>query len=144
MKRAAFLALAVTIVIFAVIGCAREPLHATWTNKDYEHSYWTWRFTYKPDGSSEGWSTGRPLAQPANDEGRYRIEKKWSDSEGNAWYRIAGKGCIAPYSDLKATKDYGLVKIHASGKVLEGEWSSVDFPTGFGALGNKHFTFYRE
>jgi hypothetical protein len=144
-KQVTFLLSTVAVVALSMIACApREPLHGTWANQDYQHGYWTWRFIYGPDGVSRGWDTGVPSDQPNNGEGRYSIDKKWTDSEGNTWYRIAGKGCIAPYSEAKATRDYGLVKIDVSGKMLEGEWSSVDFPSEFGALGNKHFTYSRE
>ena len=62
------------------------------------------------------------------------IEKKWRDSRGNIWYRVASAHCLVPYMDSKATKEYALVEVHSDGKTLEGEWSTVDFPSEFGAL----------
>ena len=90
------------------------------------------------------WEKGKPSDQPNNYEGRFAIEKKWVDSEGNIWYRSAEKVCIAPYSEAKAIREYGLIKVHVAGNVLEGEWSTVDFPSEFRALGNKHYIYYRE
>ena len=140
------------LVPLFVIACASasgtasrsELLFGTWLNKEYVNSYWVCKFIYQPDGKSFEWGDGTLPDQPNNMEGRFSIEKKWLDSQGNTWYRIAGKDSIVPYSEAKAMKDYGLIKISSAGKVLDGEWSAVDFPSQFGALGNYHFVYNRE
>jgi hypothetical protein len=140
-------------ILFALmIGCAstpiagkdQEPIFGTWANNEYMSGYWVWRFIYQPNGQVLTWSNGKLADQPNNYEGRFTIDKKWVDSEGNTWYRSAEKVCIAPYSEGKAIKEYGLIKVRVAGSVLEGEWSTVDFPKEFGALGNQHFLFYRQ
>jgi hypothetical protein len=140
-------------ILFALmIGCAstprvgkgQEPIFGTWVNNEYKSGYWIWRFIYQPNGQSLTWSNGQPADQPNNYEGRFTIDKKWVDSEGNTWYRWAEKGCLAPYSEEKANMDYGLIKVRVEGNVLEGEWSTVDSPSEFGARGSQHFIFYRQ
>jgi hypothetical protein len=125
-------------------GNGREPMFGTWANKEYMSSYWVWKFVYQPDGRALNWHNGKPSDQPNNGEGRFTIERKWVDSEGNTWYRIAEEVCIAPYSEAKARREYALIKIRVTGNVLEGEWSTLDFPAEFGAFGSKHFVFYRQ
>ena len=121
-----------------------ELLYGTWANKEYVGTYWVCRFVYQQDGKYLVWGDGTPPDKPNNVEGRFTIDKKWGDSKGNTWYRVAGKWSFAPYSESKATKDYGLIKISSAGKVLDGEWSTVDFPTEWGSLGSAHFVYYRE
>ncbi len=127
-----------------VVGSANEPLFGTWMNKEYTNTVHDWRIIYQSDGKAFYWFNGKPADQPSSGEGRIVIDKKWQDSEGNIWYRVAEKVCIGPYSDTKAQRYYGLVKMHPAADALEGEWSTVDFPEEFGALGGKHYTYYRE
>lgn len=140
------------LVPLLVIACASasgtasrsELLFGTWVNKEYVNSMWLCKFTLQPDGKMFEWADGISPDQPNNLEGRFTIEKKWLDSRGNTWYRIAGKGSFVPYSDAKAEKHYSLIKISSAGKVLDDEWSTVDFPSQFGALGSHHFVCNRE
>jgi hypothetical protein len=121
-----------------------EIMFGTWVDKELIGSQLECKFVYQPDGRSFGWNNGRLPEQPNNTEGRFTIEKKWRDTQGNTWYRVASAGCIVPYMDSKATKEYGLVEVHPDGKTLEGEWSTEDFPSEFGALGNYHYVYHRE
>jgi hypothetical protein len=135
-----------------VIGCASspaarggaEPLFGTWVDQELMGSQLEYKFIYQSDGKSFGWNSGTPPEQPNNSEGRFTIEKKWIDSQGNTWYRVAGASCLVPYMESKVIKEYGLVKVHSDGMILEGEWSTVDFPSEFGALGNYHYIYHRE
>jgi hypothetical protein len=121
-----------------------ELLFGTWVDKELIGSQLVCKFVYQPDGKSFTWGDGRLPEQPNNFEGRFTIQKKWLDSRGNTWYRVAGAGCLVPYMDSKTSKDYGLVEVHSDGKTLEGEWSTEDFPSEFGALGNYHYVYHRE
>ncbi len=121
-----------------------ELLFGTWVNKELIGSQLVCKFVYQPNGRSISWADGRLPEQPNNYEGRFTINKKWLDSQGNTWYRVAGAACIVPYMDSKTTKEYGLVKVHSDGKTLEGEWSTVDFPSEFGARGSYHYVYRRE
>jgi hypothetical protein len=121
-----------------------ELLFGTWVDKELIGSQLECKFVYQPDGRSFAWHHGRLPEQPNNVEGRFTIEKKWRDSQGNTWYRVAAATCLVPYMDSKATKTYGLVEVHPDGRTLEGEWSTVGFPSEFGALGNYHYVYHRE
>jgi hypothetical protein len=121
-----------------------EVFYGMWENADYFHSQWVWKFEYRDDGSEVLWENVKDREQPNNMEGRFTIEKKWTDSNGNHWYRTIEHSCYIPYSKKKTHTEYGLIKIDASGKTLEGEWSGMGSPEVFGALGNKHFTYYKQ
>ena len=124
---------------------SNEPLYGTWVNKEYTGApNWDWKFIYQSDGKSFGWFSGKPADQPSSTEGRFIVDRKWQDAEGSTWYRVAEKSCIASYSEAKARRFYGLVKVLATGETLEVEWSTVAFPSEFGALGGKHYVYHRE
>jgi hypothetical protein len=136
--------------LFALmIGCSsiptaekgRDPLYGTWENEEYSSGYWVWRFIYQPDGLTTSWDNGKPADEPNTYEGRFTIDKRWIDSKGNTWYRMAERVCIVPYSEDKTRREYGLIKVSADGNILESEWSTVDFPPEFGA--HVHYVFYR-
>lgn len=126
-----------TCASISMTSSSKEPAFGIWINKDYVNSYQVWRFVYYPSGKTEAWEDGRTSEQPNNYEGHFAIEKKWIDSGGNVWYRISEK---VP----KVNRRYGLVEVLASGNILEGEWSSADFPQAWGALGGKHYIYHRE
>ena len=140
------------LVLPFVVACASTPtgpgkdelLFGTWVNQELVGSQLECKFIYQPEGKTLGWVDGRLPDQPNNSEGRFTIEKKWRDSKGNIWYRVPSSHCLVPYMDSKATKEYGLVEVHSDGKTLEGEWSTLDFPSEFGALGNYHYIYHRE
>jgi hypothetical protein len=139
------------LVLPLVMACTSAPmapgkdelLFGTWVNKELIGSQLVCKFVYQTDGKTFSWVDGRLPDQPNNSEGRFTIEKKRRDSGGNIWYRVASAHSLVPYMDSKATKEYALVEVHSDGKTLEGEWSTLDFPPEFGALGNYHYVFSR-
>ena len=150
-----FSAVAISIMVGIVwtlmISCSsiplekgKDPIYGTWRNTEYLKGNWVWRFTYEPDGLTRSWDNAKPADQPSTYEGQFTIEKKWTDAKGNTWYRTAERVCLAPYSELKTRREYGLIKVSFEGNILEGEWSSLDSPKEFGALGNVHFGFSRQ
>jgi len=148
---AALLTIGICILLtLMAAGCASlsqtptkdEPLFGTWFAKDLVGTQLASKFSYRPDGTTVEWTAGRLPDQPNNYEGRFSVAKKWRDSKGNSWYEVSSRGCIAPYMEQKATKMYALVEVHVDGKVLEGEWSTTDFPQEFGS--HYHYVFQRE
>jgi hypothetical protein len=80
---------------------ADEELYGTWTNKEYSGS-----ISYQPQkevvtADRYGWYHLIPDSVPY-EEGTYEIDRKWTDAEGNIWYRIL---CTAKTG---AWKDYNL------------------------------------
>jgi hypothetical protein len=138
------------LALFAT-GCATttsatggvEKLHGTWANKEYFGTYWTHTFTIYPDGRELWWD--QSAVDMPSGEARFVIEKKWMDGQGNTWYRLTERGSYLPYNEevAKANPLYSLMKIDATGKILELENSKADFPATFGALGGTHFIYFR-
>jgi hypothetical protein len=81
-----------------------ELLYGTWANKEYVGTYWVNRFVYQQDGKSLVWVEGTPPDKPNNVEGRFTIDKKWGDSKGNTWYRVAGKAAMLPIRNRRQRK----------------------------------------
>lgn len=139
------------LALFA-LGCATtmsapggvEKLHGTWANKEYFGSYWTHTFTMYPDGRELWWDQSN-VSDPTG-ESRFVIDEKWVDGQGNTWYRLTERGSYLPYNEevARANAVYSLLRIDASGKILEGEWSKLASPKEFGALGNTHFVYFRQ
>jgi hypothetical protein len=119
-----------------------EPLFGTWFAKELVGTQLACKFSYRPDGTTIEWTAGRLPDQPNNYEGRFSIAKKWRDSKGNSWYKVSARSCMVPYVESKTTEMYALVEVHVDGRVLEGEWSTTDFPPEFGA--HYHYVFQRE
>jgi hypothetical protein len=128
----------------SVAPSKNELLFGTWVDKELIGSQLVCKVVYQPDGRSFTWDAMRLPEQPNTNEGRFTIEKKWRNSQGSTWYRVASAGCIVPYMESKTMREYGLVEVHSDGKTLEGEWSTVDFPSEFGALGSYHYVYRRE
>jgi len=121
-----------------------EKLYGTWANKEYFGTYWTHTFTWYENGH-EIWYDQKDVDSPTG-EGRFVIDRKWTDKDGYAWYRLLESGSYVPYNEevAKANQLYSLVRINPQGDVAEIEGSKADWPEAFGELGGTHFIYYRQ
>jgi hypothetical protein len=109
-----------------------EELYGTWVNEDYSgglfgmrkrsiHPDRTWEvFNFATDTTS-GW------------RGTVTITDKWTDSEGNIWYKT-----YLERADREGIEDYRLCKISSSGSAYEYVTSHVDYPT---EMDSGHYTY---
>jgi hypothetical protein len=136
--------LAVTCVSAPRPGSGVERLHGTWVSKELIGTYFAWKVEYDADGSALAW-IGKE-GDPHSNEGRYRIEKTWVDSQGSTWYHVFATWGYVPYNEAAAgpNKWYDLVKISADGFTMDSESSQVDYPSAFGALGSRHGVSHRQ
>jgi len=100
-----------------------EVLYGTWINKDYKGPQPLPKRIYYPVGIFE-LLPDKTSTKP-DWQGTYRIIDKWSDSEGNVWYKITSKCCK---TGLRAKKSYALYKISKSGSVCEHVSSFYEYP----------------
>ncbi len=126
MKQLLALILGVTLVAFAADALAGQMAYLA---QDNEELYGTWVLTlptrkliHKPDGTFEvswpdisGYGAGRRY-------GRYLITGKWTDSEGNIWYKWH-------WVSSDSREFYTLGKISNSGSTLEVISASDKYPT---------------
>ena len=126
------------VVLIIVGGCATakkayvakedEELYGTWVNPEYDEESHVAKKVIKHDGTWDEYAmsnSNRPLGT-----GEYTIIDKWTDSEGNIWYKI-----ISTFFDEKSIQRsntyYYLSKIDKTGNVYELLFSSTDYPTEF-------------
>ncbi len=91
-----------------------EEIYATWVNLEVKSNN-PQKLIYRPNGIVEYFYSANPEA------GRYLILNKWSDSEGNIWYK---KHSVNWYHEY-----YSLIKISNSGNTLEVVRDRNDYPT---------------
>ena len=105
----------------AYIPQDNEELYGTWVNPEYnEPLNRAAKVIMYSDGTMKGYFT-------ESDEIRlwvslYKLTSKWSDDEGNIWYRL-----IYWYEGLQE-RFYMIVKLSDSGNMWESVYSSEDYP----------------
>ena len=111
----------------AYVATDDEELYGTWVNQDYEESYAA-KIVVKPDGTWDEYTLSNSNSPFAVTE--YAITDKWTDSEGNIWYKF-----LEIHQDVKVLQNpdtyYILSKIDKSGNIWEMLWASIDYPTEF-------------
>jgi ABC-type antimicrobial peptide transport system permease subunit len=100
----------------------KEELYGTWVNPDYDEVWIMAKWVLKPDGTFDAYSKSN--SDRVFEMGTFSIVAKWSDSNGNIYYRY-----YKTNMDTRATKNlykyYFLVKIHSTLDTAEELWSSV-------------------
>jgi ankyrin repeat protein len=72
-------------------------------------------------------------------EGRITIEEKWTDEEGNTYYKVLEYWSDYPYNESEAAKWFKLYLLRPAGDVLEGNWSQIAYPEEINpSLGDYH------
>jgi hypothetical protein len=118
---------AVATVILA--GCAtfkeqyvpedNEVIYGTWTNENYNEGTDLVKLVMNPDLTYEQYNTFRDL--PPYFKGKYVIEKKWSDDEGNTWYWVK--------KFMRSKTKYELAVVTADGKSYANAFDYAKYPT---------------
>ena len=78
-----------------------EPLYGTWANEEYNEESDAGMYIYYPAG--RGLSYGKTTDPEPRYECRFTIEEKWTDKEGNIYYRFLAKWARTPYDESLAT-----------------------------------------
>jgi len=94
-----------------------EEIYATWVNPEAKSGH-PQRSIYKANSTVE-WFMSANSGAP-DYIGRYLIVNKWTDSEGNIWYKIHA---VSPHHE-----NYIIIKISNSGNTLEIVEDRVDYP----------------
>ena len=141
------LALILCLVLVAISGSAlaggyrrpyvatdKEELYGTWVNMDYGSGYGAYRQKriINPDGTEEHFGTG--TTKKPHRIGRYLITRKWSDPQGDIWYKshwVRGS---------TIGEGFSLIKISNSGKTLEYVFDTREYPTKI----DPEHDYYRE
>ena len=136
MKASSFVSVLILVLAVMVIseGCATkkrmvkdsEELYGTWINEEYKGSTPPFgKNVYNPDGTMEffrteaaPWETDIEVSEGGwigGDSYTYTIEDKWTDSDGNVWYKVKA---------VEGGHEHGqtfhlLMKISDSNRVLE-------------------------
>jgi hypothetical protein len=122
-----FTAILVSLIIFVSFAHSEEPyvpkeneeLYGIWVNQEYNtttvHARWDWN----SDGT---WASYPKTTGEPNWEGPYSITEKWTDAEGNVWYKVKWE------DKWLALKGFGLIKISDSGNTIEANYSYGDYP----------------
>ena len=130
------------ILIMAVFvllagGSKKEEYYGTWVNTDYDRTTFRLAKTiHNHDGTLIKYLS-------TSDTEPYRtatftIEDKWTDSEGNIWYKIL-------YTITEQIiSNFELTKISDNGTTLESVISIIDYPTEIVPNDGINFIYYRQ
>ena len=121
-----------------------EEIYGTWTN-DKEYNLIGFQKTVI---SADGWKNYTNITDSVPmEEGTSQIESKWTDSDGNIWYKSFG---IANGRGFKNAKVQSLTRISKSGTVLEvvarpalSKFDSDKYPTMIDPNDPNYAIYYR-
>lgn len=121
-----------------------NKLYGNWVDRELIGQVLAYRYVYHRDGSAQAF-TGKESDTPAM-EGRYTLEKTWTDEAGYTWYHVSSRWSWLPYDEEAAAGNrwFALYRISPDGLTLETESTQLDFPPAFGAMGSLHRTFHLE
>ncbi len=135
--------ISVLILIMAVFvllagSSKKEEYYGTWVNTDYDRS--TLAIRAKTIHNHDG--TIIKYVSTSDTEpyeiGTFTIEDKWTDSEGNIWYKIL-------YTETgQIISKFELSKISDNGTTLELVYSVIDYPTEIVPNDGINFIYYRQ
>ena len=121
------LTMIVAITLLIACGNKKEEMYGTWINEDYKGNTPPFeKFIITSDGKMEFFKTEvapwEPEIELSDGEWMpcdfhiFTIDDKWSDSDGNIWYKVAAR--VGGYEKI-ATNAYLLMKVSDSNNVLE-------------------------
>jgi hypothetical protein len=134
------------LCLFLLGGCgqgkyvpkANEEIYGTWINEKTGA-----KIVLSPDGSFGDYSLSS--ATTPHRGGKYKISRKWTDSEGSVYYEV-----FSTFTFDKAKWDIGttlrnLEKVSKPGTVLEWNWvyATSDVPKAIDPKGNNYLIYYR-
>ena len=132
------LALALTVLILTLTNgvlAGSEELCGTWINMEYPAHHKPVKVIFNPDGKFEKFRNAD--SKYPSLEGTYKITEKWTDSEGNIFYKFQQK------DQMERDWKY-LCKISESGKILEYVYGNDEYPTEVTPRPGYYFKYFRE
>ncbi|MGD0726410.1 MAG: hypothetical protein ABSB63_12710 [Spirochaetia bacterium] len=142
-----FAALVILLALTLLGGCGagkyvpkpNEEVYGTWINKSISPQ--------KEVDTPDGWKQYGLISDPnPESEGTGQITSKWTDSEGNVWYKTLGTVTAGNY---KGSKFQTLTKLSKSGTVKESvsltveEFDSSGYPTKIDPKEMLYSLYYR-
>jgi hypothetical protein len=115
-----------------------EILYGTWVNEKYAAFKYYTAMVMKPDGVYETYVDTSLKTLSAR--GKYAITDKWTDSEGNIWYK-------ATYEVKEGTQlvtGFLLIKISDSGNTYEENMDRREYPTEINPIYVTYSIYYRQ
>jgi hypothetical protein len=143
MKSLLVVAFIVTVVAFSGNAVAEEKayvpkqdeeLYGTWVNPDYPGGKKDQKIVLHPDGRYERFS--KQWFKDPDSRESYMMTDKWTDSEGNIWYKVQRS---RPHYEL-----YQLHRISNSGKTMEYVRDRTDYPTEIDPEEHFYLIYYRQ
>jgi len=143
-----FISILFLVIIMVVGGCATTKkvskkdyrfFSGTWINEEYNTHPFMARWVIRPDGTFAGYF--RTTDTEKAEIGIYRIVDKWTDSEGNLWYKMH----VWPGVMVEGKPDsYELDRFSDSGNVWEFVSITGDFPTEINENHVRYHIYYRK
>jgi hypothetical protein len=144
------LALILCLVLVAISGSAlaggyrmpyvatdKEELYGTWVNMDFAGiGRRPQKMIIYPDGRIEYFRSA--AVERVSHKVRYLITRKWSDPEGNIWYK-------SHWVHSAGVECFELIKISNSGKTYESAYDTHEYPTKIDPAEDDYYRiYYRE
>jgi beta-lactamase regulating signal transducer with metallopeptidase domain len=134
--------LALTCATKPMVVKPDDPIFGTWVNEEYDkgNRAWNARFEMFPDGRELDYL--KSADQTPSNEGRNVFEEKWVDTDGNHWYKIRATNWLYP-SKAGYWEGFAVVRVSASGTVLEGVSAELGYPKDVSPLGPGYGIYYK-
>lgn len=102
------------LVLFLLTCCEEidEPLYGIWVNEEYGSFG---QYVYNPDGTALSYAKVGDIDPRA--QCQCTIEEKWTDGEGNTYYKVLENWDAFPYDELDGSEWYFIHRINPSGDV---------------------------
>ena len=103
------------LALFLLTCCEEkddEPLYGTWANVQYGSFG---QYVYNPDGTALSYTKAGDI-EPRT-QCQCTIEEKWTDGEGNTYYKVLEYWDAFPYDELDGSEWYFIHRINPSGDV---------------------------
>jgi hypothetical protein len=151
MKKVRRLLLFVLLALLILGGCAtakyvpkpNEELYGNWTNEYTGNNDNIQKQVY----SASGWKDYHLLADTVPvDQGTFQIDSKWTDANGNIWYRSY---CTQKTGPAAGFDSQMLSKLSKSATILEwvykqsSPYAPVSYPTQIDTKSDTYHIFYR-
>ena len=112
-----------------------------WANEDYnEIHHWRAEIIIEPDGTYTEYTKTSNLKP--NKPGKIVLTEKWTDSEGNSWYKY--EDYAGAYFEGKKVSHYAVMKINKSRTIREMWMFNTDYPTELIPDGPNYNIHYRQ
>lgn len=112
----------------SVFTCAAPlgKLEGTWAPEAGSRN--PYKYAYPADGKCLAFTPA--TSSIPSMEGRYKVEKKWSDPDGSTWYRLDARWSVGAYDEASASQNrwFILIRIDPDGTRMESQASTSGFP----------------